>query len=54
MDKLREIIESRLFDILQLDQDAEEALAEAAGKIAEAEERYVKLSRPALSKPPPA
>ncbi|HUJ24646.1 MAG TPA: hypothetical protein VLW85_01405 [Myxococcales bacterium] len=54
MDKQREAIESELFDVLQLDQDADEALAQAAGLIAEAEERFVKLARPALSKPPPA
>jgi hypothetical protein len=54
MDKLREVIESSLFEVLELDRDAEEALADAAGLIAEAEARFVKLSRPALSKPPPA
>lgn len=54
MDKLREVIESELFDVLQIDHDADEALAEAAGLIADAEARYSRLARPALSKPPPA
>lgn len=52
-DKIRELIESELSDALELGLDAEEALAQAAGLIAEAEARFVKLSRPSPSVPPP-
>jgi hypothetical protein len=54
MDKLREVIESDLFEVLELDRDAEEALAEAAGLIADAEARLVRLAHPSVSRPPPA
>ena len=52
-EKIREAIESELSETLELSLNAEEALAEAAGLISEAEARYVRLSRPALSFPPP-
>jgi len=54
MNKVREVIEAWLFDTLQTDQDADEALTEAAVNIADAEARFALLARPALSKPPPA
>ena len=54
MDKKREVIESEFIDVLQIDQDADEALARAAGSISDAEARFARLARPALSKPPPA
>ncbi len=52
-EKIREAIESELSETLELGLNAEEALAEAAGLISEAEARYVRLSRPAPSMPPP-
>ena len=52
-EKIREAIESELSETLELGLNAEEALAEAAGLISEAEARYVRLSRPAPSFPPP-
>lgn len=52
MEKLRETIESELFEALELGRDAEAALAKAAGLIAEAEECFLRLSRPVSSPPP--
>jgi hypothetical protein len=52
-ENIRDLIESELSDALELGLNAEEALAEAAGYIAEAEARFVRLSRPAPSMPPP-
>jgi len=48
----REDIELSLCEVLELGMDIEEALAEAAGLIADAEERFARLSYPA-SRPPP-
>ena len=53
MDTKREIIESELSDALELGLNAEEALAEAAGLLSEAEMRFVRLSRSMPSMPPP-
>jgi hypothetical protein len=50
---MRELIETELFETLELDLDTEEALAEAAGLLAEAEARFVRLSRSMPSMPPP-
>ena len=50
---IRELIESELSDALELGLNAEEALAEAAGLLSEAEARYVRLSRAMPSMPPP-
>lgn len=50
---MRELIESELSETIESGLNADEALAEAAGLISEAEARFVKLSRPALSVPPP-
>jgi hypothetical protein len=52
-EQMRELIESELSETIELGLNAEEALAEAAGLISEAEARFVRLSRPALSVPPP-
>lgn len=53
MDKLRESIESELSDALESGLNTEEALAETAGLLSEAEVRFVRLSHPAPSVPPP-
>lgn len=53
MEKLRETIESDLFEALELGRDTEAALVEAAGLIAEAEESFLRLSRPQSRPPPP-
>ncbi len=53
MENLRESIESRLSDALESGRNAEEALAETAGLLAEAEVRFIRLSHPAPSVPPP-
>ena len=53
MENRREWIESELSDVLELDLDTEEALAEAAGLLSEAEARFIRLSRPYPSVPPP-
>jgi hypothetical protein len=50
---IRELIQSELSDALELGLNAEEALAEAAGLISDAEARFVRLSRPLPSMPPP-
>lgn len=51
--QIQEAIESNLSDTLMLGLDAEEALAEAAGLLAEAEARFVRLAHPGVSVPPP-
>ena len=53
MEKLRELIESELSDALESGLNAEEALAETAGLLADAEVRFIRLSHPAPSVPPP-
>ena len=53
MEKLRESIESELGQALELGLQIEEELAEAAGLIAEAEARFVRLAHPGVSQPPP-
>lgn len=50
---MRELIETELFETLELDLDAEAALAEAAGLISEAEALFARLSRSMPSMPPP-
>ena len=50
---VRELIESQLSEALELGLDAEEALAETAGLLSEAEARYVRLARAMPSMPPP-
>jgi len=52
-EKIRELIETELSETIEAGLNADEALAEAAGLISDAEARFVKLSRPALSLPPP-
>ena len=49
----RDSIEAQLSSTLETGMDTEEALADAAGLIAEAEAAYVRLSHPGLSLPPP-
>ncbi len=53
MENIRETIESELSEALESGLNEEEALAEAAGLLAEAEVCFVKLSHPAPSVPPP-
>ncbi len=53
MENLRELIESELSDALESGLNTEEALAETAGLLSEAEVRFVRLSHPAPSIPPP-
>ena len=53
MENLRESIESELADALESGLNTEEALAETAGLLSEAEVRFVRLSLPAPSVPPP-
>ncbi len=50
---LRELIEEELTFSLWLGFDEEEALAQAAGLIAEAEAVFVRLASPRSSAPPP-
>jgi hypothetical protein len=50
---MRELIETELFETLELDLDTEAALAEAAGLISEAEASFARLSRSMPSMPPP-
>ena len=50
---IRDLIESDLSDALELGLNAEAALADAAGLIAEAETRFARLSRSMPSMPPP-
>jgi hypothetical protein len=52
-EKRIEAIESQLSDALELGVDTEVALAETAGLICEAEDRFARLARPSLSLPPP-
>jgi tryptophan synthase alpha subunit len=49
-----EAIESQLADAIELGMNTEEALADTAGLLSEAEARFVRLSHPAISLPPPA
>jgi hypothetical protein len=53
MENVREQIESALSDAIEAGLNTEEALAEAAGLLAEAEVLFVRLSHPAPSVPPP-
>jgi hypothetical protein len=48
-----EAIESQLADAVELGMNTEEALADAAGLLSEAEVRFVRLSHPGISQPPP-
>jgi hypothetical protein len=50
---IREAIEARLIQSVELGADTEEALAETAGLLAEAEAAFVRLSHPRFSLPPP-
>ena len=50
---IRELIESELSDTLEAGLNAEEALAEAAGLLSDAEARYRSLLRSMPSMPPP-
>jgi len=50
---MRELIETELFETMELGMNAEAALAEAAGLISEAEALFVRLSRSMPSMPPP-
>lgn len=50
----REAIEEQLTHTVELGHDTEEALAETAGLLAEAEAAFVRLSHPRFSLPPPA
>ncbi|HEX4384791.1 MAG TPA: hypothetical protein VH083_17655 [Myxococcales bacterium] len=49
-----EAIESQLADAIELGMSTEEALADTAGLIAEAEARFLRLMHPGVSLPPPA
>ena len=53
-DTIAETIQSELADTVALALSAEDALAETAGLLCEAEASYVRLSHPGLSQPPPA
>jgi hypothetical protein len=53
-DNIIEAIEAHLATALELGLDTEEALADTAGLISEAEARFVRLSHPGSSFPPPA
>jgi tryptophan synthase alpha subunit len=48
-----EAIESQLADAIELGMSTEEALADAAGLITDAEVRFIRLSHPGFSLPPP-
>ena len=50
---IREAIEAQLISAVALGFDTEEALAETAGLLAEAEAAFVRLSHPRFSLPPP-
>jgi hypothetical protein len=50
---IRDAIEERLLQSIELGADTEEALAETAGLLAEAEAAFVRLSHPRFSLPPP-
>jgi hypothetical protein len=50
---IREAIEAQLISAVELGFDTEEALAETAGLLAEAEAAFVRLSHPRFSLPPP-
>lgn len=50
---IREHIEAQLSQALEIGLDIEEALAEVAGLLTEAEARFVRLTHPRLSFPPP-
>jgi hypothetical protein len=50
---MRELIETELFETMELGMNTEAALAEAAGLISEAEALFVRLSRSMPSMPPP-
>lgn len=50
---IREAIEAQLISAVELGFDTEEALAETAGLLAEAEAAFVRLSHPRSSLPPP-
>jgi hypothetical protein len=52
-EKRIEAIETQLRDAVELGFDTEEALAETAGLLAEAEGSFVRLSHPSVSLPPP-
>lgn len=51
--KIREAIETELHEAVELGLNAEELLAETAGLLADAEARFVRLSHPGISLPPP-
>jgi len=51
--QIRQAIELDLAEVLELGLDAEEALVETAGLLADAEARFVRLSQPVSSRPPP-
>jgi len=53
MDKQREQIELDLVEAVELGFDIDEALALAAGLIAEAEARFMQLAQRGVSRPPP-
>jgi tryptophan synthase alpha subunit len=48
-----EAIESQLADAIELGMTTEEALADTAGLLSEAEARFLRLSHPGISLPPP-
>jgi hypothetical protein len=50
---IRELIQSELSEAVELGFDTEEALAQAAGLISDAELTFVRLSRSMPSMPPP-
>ena len=48
-----EAIEAQLADAIELGMSTEEALADAAGLLTDAEARFIRLSHPGASLPPP-
>jgi hypothetical protein len=52
-EKIIEAIESKLADAIELGMSTEEALADTAGLIADAEARFIRLTHPGVSLPPP-
>jgi hypothetical protein len=52
-DTILEAVESRLVDAVALALSAEDALAETAGLLSEAEARFVQLMHPGVTLPPP-
>lgn len=48
-----EAIEAQLADAIELGMSTEEALADTAGLLTDAEASFIRLSHPGISQPPP-